>query len=185
MRGSPPPLQAQHSGIFLSLNWVIHPVEITLQQAMLSARNGPPPWTGPPPRSRQLPNCTDTEAPNTDTYKTMILTVGERNGQSSPEIYHAGKSLLSDRHARSGAQPYLEGIRIRPRRTRRQPERDVLHVRGIAADLPARRASDGDNRLKSFAYALSGPAPKPNPRKPPDAIRLTNPDRRKSSGTPG
>jgi len=66
----------QFSGISLSLNWVIHPVEITFQQAMLSERNGPPPWAGPPPRSRQLPNCTDTEAPNTDTYKTMILTVG-------------------------------------------------------------------------------------------------------------
>ena len=74
--GSPPPLHPQLSGILLSLNCVIDMIEITLQQAMLSARNGPPPWTGPPPRSPQLPNCTDTEAPNTDTYKTMIQTVG-------------------------------------------------------------------------------------------------------------
>ena len=67
--------------------------------------------------------------------------------QSSPEICHAGKSFLPARLARSGAEPYLEGIRIGPCRTRRQRERDVLHLRGIAANLPARGASDGGSPL--------------------------------------
>src|ERR1700719_1350157 len=55
--------------------------------------------------------------------------------QSSPEICDTGKGFFDARHTRGGAQPYFEGIRIRPSGARRQPGRDLLHLRGIAADL--------------------------------------------------
>jgi hypothetical protein len=73
--------------------------------------------------------------------------IGGSYERSSPEICHAGKSFLSAGHTGSGAQAYLGGIEIGPRRTRRQGGRDVLHLRGIAADLHARGASDAGSPL--------------------------------------
>jgi hypothetical protein len=69
--------------------------------------------------------------------------IGERYEQSSPEIRHAGESLFPARPIGSGSQPYLEGIGVGPRRTRRQRGGDVFYLRGIAADLHARGSSDG------------------------------------------
>jgi len=73
--------------------------------------------------------------------------IGGGYEQSSSKICHAGKSFRPAWCARSGSQPYLEGVRIGPCRTRRRRERDVLHLRGITADLPARGASDAGSPL--------------------------------------
>jgi hypothetical protein len=40
--------------------------------------------------------------------------IGGGYERSSPEICHAGKSFVLIRHARGGAQPYIEGIGIGP-----------------------------------------------------------------------
>ena len=69
----------------MSLDWVIHLIEITLLRAML-------PLGGAGRLRGQKEN-------------EMALAPGLRGGygQSSPEIRHAGKSFLPARHARSGA----------------------------------------------------------------------------------
>jgi hypothetical protein len=70
----------------------------------------------------------------------MCTMAGAGNGyeQSSSEICHTGKSFFNAWYTGSGAQPYFEGIRIRPHGARQQPGRNLLYVRRIAADLHGR-----------------------------------------------
>src|SRR5580704_3431175 len=58
--------------------------------------------------------------------------------QSSPEICDTGKGFFDARHTRDGSQPYFKGIRTRPRGARRQPRRNILYLRRVAADWHGR-----------------------------------------------
>src|SRR4029077_2740258 len=69
--------------------------------------------------------------------------------RSSPGICHAGESLFSTLHTRSGSRPHLEGIGIGPSRTGRRRGGDVLYLRGIALDLRARVAPGATSPLNS------------------------------------
>jgi hypothetical protein len=73
--------------------------------------------------------------------------IGGGHEQSSPEIRYAGKSFLPSRHTGSGVTAHFEASGIGPGGTRRQRGSDLLHLRGIRADLRARGATDAGSPL--------------------------------------